>query len=130
MKKFIFASLFLISSVASADNFNPYNQQFTYNQQFGSTNWYSSPLGQGVAQAGVLLVGGLVNAMSRPDPVIVQQPQQQVQYVNGNPQQYGYQQPQQYQGQAYPQQYGYQQYQPQNYGYRPAPANPYNQYPQ
>lgn len=113
MKKFIFATLFLVSSIASADNYSPFNQQFTYNQQYGSTNWYSSPLGQGVAQAGILLVGGLVNAMSRPDPVVVQNPQPQ--YVNGN-----VQYPQQQQG--YPQQ-AY------NYGYQPAPANPFNQYP-
>lgn len=71
----------LVCSPAQAQNgFNPYNQQFTYNQnnQVGSTNWYSSALGTGVAQAGVLLVGGLVNAMSRPDPVVVtQQPNTQ-----------------------------------------------------
>jgi hypothetical protein len=30
----------------------------------------------GVAQAGVTLIGGLVNAMSRPDPVVYMQPQQ------------------------------------------------------
>ncbi len=112
MKNFIFAILFVISFGVNAEQpYSPYNQQFTYNQnqQFGSTNWYSSALGMGVAQAGVLLVGGLVNAMSRPDPVVVQQ-QQQPQYVNG-----GYPQ----QGNGYPQQgYGYQSY-----------PNQYNQYP-
>jgi len=128
MKKFIFATLFLflflflflVSGIASADNYSPYNQTYTYNQTYSSGNWYSSPLGQGVAQAGVLLVGGVVNAMSRPDPVVVQN--QQPQYVNGN-----VQYPQQQQG--YPQQgYGYPQ-QAYNYGYQPAAPNPYNQYP-
>ena len=77
MRKFLPSLLLLLCSQAQADaGFNPYNRQFTYNQnnQVGSTNWYSSALGTGVAQAGVLLVGGLVNAMSRPDPVVVTQP--------------------------------------------------------
>lgn len=64
--------------------YGPYNQQYTFNQnqQYGSTNWYSSALGMGVAQAGVTLIGGLVNAMSRPDPVIYMQPQQAPVYFN------------------------------------------------
>jgi hypothetical protein len=68
----------------------PYNQQFTYNQnmQYGSTNWYSSPLGQGAAMAGVAIVSGLVNAISRPDPVVVVPAQQYSQ-----PNQYMAQQP-------------------------------------
>jgi hypothetical protein len=67
----------MFSSSVIAQEFNEYNQQY------GSTNWYSSPLGMGVAQAGVTIIGGLVNAMSKP-----QQPQyiqQQPQYVNTNP---------------------------------------------
>ena len=64
--------------------YGPYNQQYTINQnqQIGSTNWYSSALGMGVAQAGVTLVSGLVNAISRPDPIIYTQPQQTPVYVN------------------------------------------------
>lgn len=67
----------------------PYNQSMTYNQnmQYGSTNWYSSPLGQGAAMAGVAVISGLVNAMSRPDPVQYVQQQQQPIYVGNNPQQ-------------------------------------------
>lgn len=83
----LFAVLFLASFAASADGpYNAYNQQYTINsnQQYGSTNWYSSPLGMGVAQAGVTLIGGLVNAMSRPDPVQYVQPQAQPVYVNQN----------------------------------------------
>jgi hypothetical protein len=58
------------------------------NQQYGSSNWYSSPLGMGAAHMGVMLMGGIVNAMSRPDNVVVQQAPAQapVQYA---PQQYG-----------------------------------------
>lgn len=96
MKKYIIAALF-ISGAVSAEPYGPYNQQFTYNQQYGSTNWYSSPLGQGAAMAGVALVSGLVNAMSRPDPVVVVPAQtsygQQAQY--GQQTSYG-QQAQQY----------------------------------
>lgn len=76
MKKTVATLLLLVSLQTSADpGFNPYSQNFNYNQnmQYGSTNWYSSALGTGVAQAGVLLVGGLVNALSRPDPVVVTQ---------------------------------------------------------
>jgi hypothetical protein len=78
----------LLSSVAIGQPYyGPYNQQYTINQnqQMGSTNWYSSALGLGVAQAGVTLIGGLVNAMSRPDPVIYTQPQQTPVYVNNRP---------------------------------------------
>lgn len=82
MKYFIFFVMF--SSSVIAQEFNEYNRQFTYNQQYGSTNWYSSPLGMGVAQAGVTIIGGLVNAMSKPQqPQYIQQ--QQPQYVNTNP---------------------------------------------
>ena len=85
--KTVFATMLMIGSLSTADAeqpFGPYNQQFTYNQnqQMGATNWYSSALGMGVAQAGVTLIGGLVNAMSRPDPVIYMQPQQAPVYVN------------------------------------------------
>ena len=66
----------------------PYDQTYTFNQQYGSTNWYSSPLGMGVAQAGVTLIGGLVNVLSRPDPVQV--PQQQPVQIQGNVPNYGY----------------------------------------
>lgn len=101
MNKLIaFAMLFVSVSAVATPPPGAYNQQFTYNQnmQYGSTNWYSSPLGQGAAMAGVALVSGLVNAMSRPDPVVVQQPQyQQQQPQYQQPQGYGY--PQQYQGQ-------------------------------
>jgi hypothetical protein len=57
----------------------------------------------GAAQAGVTLIGGLVNSMNRPEQPQVQQ-QPQVIYVNGNGQQGGYPQAgqQQYQ-QAQPQ---------------------------
>ena len=91
--KSVTAMLFFASFAASAEGpYTPYNQQYTINsnQQYGSTNWYSSPLGMGVAQAGVTLIGGLVNAMSRPDPVQYVQPQSQPVYVNQN-QQYGQQ---------------------------------------
>lgn len=77
---FLFATFFIISNV-NAQPYGPYNQQYTINQQYGSTNWYSSPLGQGVAQAGVTLIGGLVNMMNKPDPVQYIQPQQPV-YTN------------------------------------------------
>jgi hypothetical protein len=65
--------------------YNRYNQQFTYNQnqQYGATNWYSSPLGMGVATAGVGLIYGLVNSMSQPSTPQVQQ-NPQVIYVRGN----------------------------------------------
>lgn len=80
MNKFILVALFVSGSVMAAPPPGPYNQTYNYNQQYGSTNWYSSPLGMGVAQAGVTLIGGLVNAMSRPDPVVVQQPTYQQGY--------------------------------------------------
>jgi len=102
MKKVI-AIVLLVASF-SANAYGPYDQAYTINQQYGSSNWYSSPLGMGVAQAGVTLIGGLVNAMNRPEQPQVQQ-QPQVIYVNGNGQQQGgYQQggQQQYQ-QAQPQ---------------------------
>lgn len=92
MKKVIFIIGFLFTSTTFAadpySQYNQYNRQYTVNsnQQYGSTNWYSSPLGMGVAQAGVALIGGLVNVMSRPDPVQYTQPQQQPIYV-GNRQQ-------------------------------------------
>lgn len=65
--------------------YNRYNQQFTYNQnqQYGATNWYSSPLGMGVATAGVGLIYGLVNAMSKP-PTPQMQQNPEVIYVRGN----------------------------------------------
>lgn len=98
MKKFIIAML-LSGSVMANPPPGPYNQQFTYNQnmQYGSTNWYSSPLGQGAAMAGVALISGLVNVLSRPDPVVVVPAQQGAQYTNqqGYGQQ-GYAQPAQY----------------------------------
>lgn len=84
MNKYIIIITLLFSgSVMAQQPYGPYNQQFTYNQnqQFGSTNWYSSALGQGVAMGGLAIISGVVNAMTRPDPVIVVQPQQ------------GYQQP-------------------------------------
>ena len=73
MNKIIIAALLVSGSVMAAPPPGPYNQTMTYNQnmQMGSTNWYSSPLGQGAAMAGVAIVSGLVNAMSRPDPVVV-----------------------------------------------------------
>lgn len=86
MKRIPFVFLLALSFSTQADQpFGPYNQQFTYNQnqQYGSTNWYSSALGMGAAQVGVTLVGGLVNALSRPDPVIYMQPQQAPVYING-----------------------------------------------
>lgn len=82
----VIATVLFVSatSVSAEQPYGPYNQQFTMNQQYGSTNWYSSPLGMGVAQAGVALIGGLVNVMSRPDPSQYVQQQQQPVYVNGN----------------------------------------------
>jgi hypothetical protein len=79
MKTVIALFLFcVVGSTHAEQPFGPFNQQYTLNQnqQYGSTNWYSSALGMGVAQAGVTLIGGLVNAMSRPDPVVYMQPQQ------------------------------------------------------
>lgn len=90
MKKII-AIVFVLFS-AQANAYGPYDQSYTINQQYGSSNWYSSPLGMGAAQMGVTLIGGLVNAMNRPEPVVQQQPQ--VIYVNGNGQQGSYQAPQ------------------------------------
>ena len=91
MKTFLFLALFVSGSVLASPPPGQYNQQFTYNQnmQYGSTNWYSSPLGQGAAMAGVAIVSGLVNAMSRPDPVVVVPAQQSTQYVAQQPAQYG-----------------------------------------
>jgi hypothetical protein len=82
MKSLILIMLFISGSVFADPPPGPYNQIATFNQnmQYGSTNWYSSPLGQGAAMAGVAIVSGLVNAMSRPDPVIVV-PSQQQQYT-------------------------------------------------
>lgn len=96
MNKFLIASLVVSGSVIAAPPPGPYNQSMTYNQnmQFGSTNWYSSPLGQGAAMAGVAIVSGLVNAMSKPDPVIVVSPNQQYQQTQ-QAQQYPQQQQQQ-----------------------------------
>ncbi len=79
---FISTILLFGTNTVSAEQYGPYNQKFTMNQQFGSSNWYSSPLGQGAAMAGVTLIGGLVNALSRPDPVVVQSQPQQPIYVN------------------------------------------------
>lgn len=94
MNAFKFKLAFLIAIIfsvfipdANAQPYGPYNQSFTMNQQYGSTNWYSSPLGMGAAQAGVMLMGGIVNMMSRPDPVVVQQ--QAPVYVNGGGGGYG-----------------------------------------
>jgi hypothetical protein len=96
-KSLVVAGLILVAS-AQAQAYGPYNQQYTVNQQYGSTNWYSSPLGMGVAQAGVALISGVVNKMSQPDPV--QQPQPQVIYVNQGQAQQG--QYSQKQGQRHP----------------------------
>lgn len=46
--------------------YGPYNQNYNSNMQYGSTNWYSSPLGAGAAQIGVIFAGGLVDMMNRP----------------------------------------------------------------
>lgn len=88
MKPMVWLLVLFWSWVTQAEQpFGPYNQQFTYNQnqQYGTTNWYSSALGMGVAQAGVTLVGGLVNALSRPDPVIYLQSPASPVYLNGKP---------------------------------------------
>lgn len=77
----IFGGLVSMSSVA--DGYGPYNQQQTYNYNTGCSNWQSC-FGPGINTAAVTLIGGLVNAMSRPDPVQYQQQQQQPIYVNGN----------------------------------------------
>ena len=113
MKALILAMLLVSGAVMASPPPGPYNQQFTYNQnmQYGSTNWYSSPLGQGAAMAGVALISGLVNVLSRPDPVVVV-PAQQGQTV-----QQGYAQQGQYSQQGYAQQTGYgQQYPGTGYG--------------
>lgn len=109
MNKFIFAVLFFFSFGVNAEGYGQYNQQYTVNQNYGVSNWMTA-FGPGINTAAVTLVGGLVNAMSRPDPVPVQQQQQPV-YVNS--------------GQGYPQQGYPQQYAPQQ-GYYP-PVLP--QYP-
>lgn len=91
MKTIILAAvLFTSGSVMASPPPGQYNQVYTYNsnQQFGSTNWYSSPLGQGAAMAGVAIVSGLVNAMSRPDPVVVVPAPQGNQYAAQQPAQY------------------------------------------
>ncbi len=95
MNKFIFAVLFVFSFGVNAEGYNPYNQQYTMNQNYGVSNWMTA-FGPGINTAAVTLIGGLVNAMSRPDPVPVQQ---QPVYVNA--------------GQGYPQQYAPQQGYPQ-----------------
>lgn len=84
----IIAFVLYASQVMGEQPYGPYNQNLTFNnnQQYGATNWYSSPLGIGLAQAGVTMIGGLVNVMSRPDPVIYTQPQQPPIYVGGQAQ--------------------------------------------
>ncbi len=42
--------------------------------QYGSTNWYSSPLGVGAAQIGVIFAGGLVDMMKRPPTNVIVSP--------------------------------------------------------
>jgi len=102
MKTKIIASITLFAAATNAQAYGPYDQRYTMNQQYSAGNWYSSPLGMGVAQAGVALVSGIVNKMSQPDPVQVQQAPPQVIYVNQNGQQ-----PQgQYPQQQYPQSNG------------------------
>jgi hypothetical protein len=70
-------------TVTAEQPYGPSNRNYTFNnnQQYGATNWYSSPLGVGLAQAGVTIVGGIVNNMSRPDPVVYTQQQQPPIYV-------------------------------------------------
>lgn len=84
MNKIIIAALFLSASV-NADQFGPYNQQQTYNYNTGCSNWQSC-FGPGINTAGLAIVSGLVNAMSRPDPVVVVSPNQR--YQQQQPQQY------------------------------------------
>ena len=121
--KTLLVSVLLVGSVcANADGYNPYNQQQTYNYNTGCSNWQSC-FGPGINTAAVTLVGGLVNAMSRPEPqVVYQNPQPQVVQGQVYPQQAqyqggGYPQQNQYQGGGYP------------YGYQAAPPNPYGQQP-
>lgn len=91
----LFSALILSIFVTSVDaqDFNRYNQQYTMNQNYGVSNWMTA-FGPGINTAAVTLVGGIVNMMSRPDPVVVQQ--QAPIYVNGGgsgggyPQQGGY----------------------------------------
>lgn len=92
-KIFVAAVIMIVSAQAKA--YGPYDQSYTMNQQYGASNWYSSPLGMGAAMMGTTLMSGIVNAMSRPSqPVVQQQPQviyqQQGGYYQQNP---GYQQP-------------------------------------
>ena len=75
MNKFLIAAL-LVSNSVMADQFGPYNQQQTYNYNTGCSSWQSC-FGPGINTAGVALISGLVNAMSRPDPVVVVSPNQQ-----------------------------------------------------
>nr|QMP83165.1 MAG: hypothetical protein [Caudoviricetes sp.] len=123
MKTVIFSILMIFSFASAAENYSPYNQQYTMNYNTGCSNWQSC-FGPGINTAAVTLVGGIVNAFSRPDPQVVYVNQnQQPQVVQGQ-----YPQQTQYQGQAYPQQMQYQ-----NggypYGYQAGPPNPYNQAP-
>lgn len=80
MKTLVVAILFFGSLSANAQDYNRFNQQYTVNQNYGVSNWMTA-FGPGINTAAVTLVGGLVNAMSRPDPVVVQQ--QAPIYVNG-----------------------------------------------
>lgn len=81
----LFAIIFFLASFcANAEQpYSPYNQQYTVNQNYGVSNWMTA-FGPGINTAAVTLIGGLVNAMSRPDPVQYVQPQAQPVYVNQN----------------------------------------------
>nr|QMP83524.1 MAG: hypothetical protein [Caudoviricetes sp.] len=115
-RTFVAISLIVASMTASAEPYGQYNQQYTMNQNYGVSNWMTA-FGPGINTAAVTLVGGIVNAIARPEPQVV--------YQNQN------NQPQVVQGQVYPQQAQYQQYQGGGYpyGYQPAPPNPYGQQP-
>lgn len=83
--KFMIVSSFTFVSIANAQPYGPYNQQYTMNQNYGVSNWMTA-FGPGINTAAVTLIGGLVNVMSRPDPVQYTQPQQQPIYVGNRPQ--------------------------------------------
>ena len=84
LQSVIAAVLFVsATSVSAQQPYGPWNQQQTINYNTGCSNWQSC-FGPGINTAAVTLIGGIVNAMSRPDPSQYVQQQQQPVYVNGN----------------------------------------------
>lgn len=50
-----------------------YTYNYNLNQRYGASNWYSSPLGYGVAEMGVVVVGGIVNGINNRSYIIPRQ---------------------------------------------------------